>query len=406
MRLERIKIINICDKIVLFSLYAVAFFLPISKAIIESFICIAIVFYLIKKFIQREDIAKTDINLAIIVYLAICAVSIFISSNPQISTRAIFGKVLQRLALFLIVTETLNNEKRIRNIMYILFFSSLLLGIDGIYQHFTHKDFIRHRPNFDIPRIYATFPSPSDFGCYLSTLIPLVLVHSSINFRFRWVRALFVSLFILLLTCLMFTVSRGAWLAFAASMIFLSIWTNFFTLVFLLLVIFIIVMYPFFYESVKERLSNFFISSDASIIDRKFIWEAALKMFMSKPWLGVGLGTFMFNFKKFVSPDFPYVAYAHNCYLQMAAEIGIVGLAAFLLILILFFYNGIRALNKYKEKSFSWYVLLGSLAAILGYCVHMAADTSFYSVDLGMLFWYVLGIGVAAEKLLTSLNIE
>jgi len=39
---------------------------------------------------------------------------------------------------------------------------------------------------------------------------------------------------------------------------------------------------------------------------------------------------------------------------------------------------------------------LGSLAALLGYSVQMAVDTIFYSLDLGILFWILLGLGTAA----------
>ena len=138
------------------------------------------------------------------------------------------------------------------------------------------------------------------------------------------------------------------------------------------------------------------------------MWQTASKMFLSKPWIGVGLGTFMFNFKDFVVEGFnngiPYITYAHNCYLQIASETGIVGLISFMYILVLFFYNGIKLLNS-RERSYSWHILLASLAAILGYSIHMGVDTIFYSLDLGLLFWLVLGIGMAALKSLkTELN--
>ena len=152
----------------------------------------------------------------------------------------------------------------------------------------------------------------------------------------------------------------------------------------------------------KERLRDFFVFTDTSSIDRKIIWQTGWKMFMSKPWIGVGLGTFMFNFKRFVVEKYPYgVPYANNCYLQMASEIGIIGLLAFLFIIGLFFYHGLKFLRS-KERDFFWYALLASQAAILGYCVQMGVDTILYSLDLGMLFWLVLGIGVAAMKNLKS----
>ncbi|OGX26353.1 MAG: hypothetical protein A3J51_05010 [Omnitrophica WOR_2 bacterium RIFCSPHIGHO2_02_FULL_45_21] len=202
------------------------------------------------------------------------------------------------------------------------------------------------------------------------------------------------------------TVSRGAWLAFLTSILFMSIWIHALAVFLLILGMFIIATYVFYPPFLKERLIKFFVFSDTSSIDRKFIWRAGWKMFISNPWIGVGLGTFMFNFKKFIAEDYQYsAAYAHNCYLQMASEMGLIGLLAFLFILGLFFYHGIKILNS-RERNFYWYTLLASQAAIIGYCVQMGVDTTLYSLDLGMLFWLVMGIGVAALKNLEGVHLS
>lgn len=398
MNFQREKIINICDKIILLSIYAIAFFLPISKAIIESFSYLAIACFLIKKFIQKDDIPRSPLNLLIILYVIICFFSIFISSNHIISLRSFLGKIMQDVVFFFVVVDTLNSERRFKNLIYILFFSSAVLGIDGIYQHFTHKDFLRNRPDLAIQRIYASFGSPNDFGCYLIAVIPFTLSIFFIKFRFKFFRFLIAALFVLLFTCLILTVSRGAWLAFLISALFMGVWLIPLAKFFLFLGLFVTASLAFLPPFIKERLTNLFVFLDHSGIDRKMIWEAAWKMFISKPWFGLGLGTFMFNFEKFVSKGYPYgIPYAHNCYLQMASEIGIIGLASFLSILAFFFYNGIKIMRK-AQKTFSWYVLLGSLTAVLGYCVQMGVDTFLYSVDLGLLFWLMLGISVAAAR--------
>jgi putative inorganic carbon (HCO3(-)) transporter len=193
-------------------------------------------------------------------------------------------------------------------------------------------------------------------------------------------------------------VSRGSWFWFLGSALFLSIWIHGLGVFFLILGIAVLILQPLCHPFLKERLRNFFIFSDAGSKDRRFMWQAGWKMFISRPLIGVGLGTFMFNFKKFVASNYPYgIAYAHNCYLQMASEIGVIGLVSFLSILTVFFYQGIKTL-KSKEKNFHWHILLASLAGILGYCIQMGVDTILYSLDLGMLFWLVLGLGVAAMR--------
>lgn len=396
--MKKTDIIFTCDKVTLFSLYAIAFFLPISKGIIESFSILAIFSYLLKKFVSFEDIPKTPINPPLFIYLFICIISIFISSNLKISARTFFAKTLQDAAFFFAAAETLNSKRRLKNILSVLFLSSLLLGIDGIYQYFTRGDFLRNRPVIFADRIYASFATPNAFGCYLSVIIPFVITAFSKKITFKFSRFLYVGLLILLFVCLVLTVSRGAWLAFLGSALFLSIWIHILGVIFLSLGIMMVIIQPFCPSLVKARIVDFFIFTDTSSIDRKFIWQAGWKMFISNPLVGVGLGTFMFNFKKFIAADYQYTAaYAHNCYLQIASEMGLIGLLAFLFILGLFFYHGIKILNS-GERNFYWYTLLASLAAIIGYCVQMGVDTTLYSLDLGMLFWLVLGIGAAAMK--------
>lgn len=398
MVLERTKIAGILDKVILFSLYALAYFFPISKAIIEITTILAIVCFVLKKVILRENIKINYLSLSIFAYLVVCFISIFFSSNFQISNKAFIGKVTQRVLLFFVMAETLNSQRRARDFVYIFLTSSLLLGIDGIYQHFTHHDFIRNRPYYGLPRIYATFPTPNDFGCYLVTAITFAIVCFFAKFDSKPFRFVFAGLFVLLFSCIILTVSRGAWFAFMAVVFFISIWIKVFGVFFLVLGIFIIATQQFYGPYLKGRLDSLFVFSDTSCVDRKTIWHVAWKMFVSKPWLGLGLGTFMFNFTKFSDGTYKFgIPYAHNCYLQIAAEMGIVGLIIFLSIIILFFYLGLRSLSSIRgEKTFSWYVLLASLSALLGYAVQMAVDTIFYSLDLGMLFWMLLGLGAAA----------
>ncbi len=396
---EKIKPVVICDRIALFSVCAIAFFLPISKGIIEALSISAVLCFLIKRLIMRDWRIKTPVAFGVFAYVLVCFISIFISSNLQLSARTFCCKILQDTLFFLAVVDTLNNERRIRSFLYILFASSLLLGIDGVYQYFTHKDFIRNRKYFGIPRIHATFATANDFGCYLTAVIPFTLVAFFTKFRRRLLMIVFIFLFLLLFTCLMLTVSRGAWFAFLGSILFMSVWLRTLGISFLAVALIIVLILSFCHPYIKQRLNDLAVSLNNIGIDRQMTWRAAWDMFMSRPWLGLGIGTFMFNFKRFVAADYPYgISYAHNCYLQMLSEIGVIGLMAFLSIIVLFFYCGVTALNG-KNRVFAWYILLASLAAILGYCIQMGVDTIFYSLDLGILFWLILGIGASAAEL-------
>jgi O-antigen ligase len=348
--------------------------------------------------LQRKDIEKNKINLAIIAYLSFCFISIFLSSNLQISATNLFGKVIQWAFFFFAVAETLNNEKRIRIFLHIFFFSATLLCVDGIYQYFTHKDFLRHRIYQDIPRIHATFYTGNDFACYLYMVMPFVLVSLFIKSRFRIFRWLFAALFILLCTCLVLTVSRGGWFSFIGIMLFMGLWIRPLGILFLTIVTLIFIAIKYYSPFLKIPTIKWVSFFNASSMDRKILWQIAWRMFQSSPLIGLGLGTFMFNFKRFMPESYIHgIQYAHNCYLQLLAELGVIGLVLFLSILVFYFYQAVKLLNSHG-KIFFWYILLASTASVLGFCLHMFVETNFYSLDLGMLFWLVLGLGAASME--------
>ncbi len=406
--MEKTKIIYRCDKIIFLSICIIAFFAPVSKAIIEFFSILSIVFFIFKKILQRKGIPSTYLNFGIYLYAAISFISIFFSSNIEISARTFFCKLLQNLLFFFVIVDTLNTEKRIKAVIYIFFVSSLFLGIDGIYQHFTRKDFLRNRPDLGIPRIHASFNTPNDFACYLNIVLPFITVLIFNKYQSNRIRFILIDLLLLLLVNLILTVSRGAWLAFLAYMIFLNFWLPQLRLYFILFIILILLTKQFYSEFIRTRLEYLLANFDASnlhdggSIERKIIWGSGWKMFLSRPVIGVGIGTFMFNFRRFLSQDYLFGPfYAHNCYLQIAAETGIIGLVFFLIIIGSFFYFGVSYLFKGRgQKNFPWYALLACTAAVLGFSVHMGVDTILYSLDLGMLFWMLLALGVASSKLI------
>ena len=90
-------------------------------------------------------------------------------------------------------------------------------------------------------------------------------------------------------------------------------------------------------------------------------------------------------------------SYAHNCFLQMAADTGVIGLGGFLYLLFVFFKSSISRAVKLKDKFYKVFVL-GLLAGILAFLMHSFFDTNLYSLPLAALFWFALGLSGAILK--------
>ena len=245
---------------------------------------------------------------------------------------------------------------------------------------------------------------PGDLAGYLGPILCLSLSLSFLKLK-NGIKYFLRIETILLLSLLLISLARGAWLGFAAAVCFLGILENrkilYVTVAFLLILGIIV---PYLIETplnILGRLKSVFVLSDSSSLDRKAIWQAAIRMVKDRPLFGLGYTTFMGNFAKY-GKDYYYlkcgiIPYAHNCYLQIAAETGIVGLLSFLWLIGAFFIHSIRSLMKIKDK-FHHAVLSGISAGIIATLVHSAVDTNLYSLQLSVLFWLMLGINAALQR--------
>ena len=126
-----------CDKTAFVSICALIYFLPISIALVEWFVALPVLCFCIKKLIEvvfriyeagKNKVRKDKIRYclkgflpvnnflaaSVMAYAVVCFLSIFVSSYPQLSTRAFFGKILERVFLFFVFVESVNTEKRIK----------------------------------------------------------------------------------------------------------------------------------------------------------------------------------------------------------------------------------------------------------------------------------------------------
>ena len=116
-------------------------------------------------------------------------------------------------------------------------------------------------------------------------------------------------------------------------------------------------------------------------------WVEAAEFIKKYPLTGSGLNTY----SKLEN------MYAHNCYLQMAAEIGIPGLLAFLVMIGVVFLRALRSLAELKDPY--WETILAALlSGLAAFLIQSFFDTTLYSVQLGALFWVMVGLIGAVSR--------
>jgi len=420
------QFVDFCDKAMALSFYALIFFLPISIALCEIFTVLALLFYIFKRsavfFISLKEIKThstfitrinaflsaykpiaNPLNRPIIAFMSICILSILFSQYPRLGIMGFLGKILQGVFIYFNFIECMMTKKRMKIFVTILIVSSAVVGINGLYQYQNSSGFIHQRFLSD-GRITSSFRASNDFGTYLVFIAPVLLSLFAfarkknqndaqgdflLSNNGRWLLSI---IFVISLIALGLTYSRGALLAFFCSLIILGLCEKKFLRIFLLsgtlfIVIFVLMM-------VYER-SYFDILTVFEPTGREFYWQEALQIIKQYPLLGTGLNTY-----SQIAKDYKIVwgGYAHNCYLQMAAEIGLIGLASFLWMQFELFKSSIIGLKSLKDD-FLRLVLYGSLAGLSGFLIHSAFDTAFYSVQLGSLMWIAMGMLFAVTNI-------
>jgi O-antigen ligase len=133
-------------------------------------------------------------------------------------------------------------------------------------------------------------------------------------------------------------------------------------------------------------------------------WQAGWYMFLANPWFGVGAGNYAQAYPAyFVSSWVEPLGHAHNYYINMLAELGVVGGALLVLLLALAYrlLGGALVRTEAQSSTFWRAVLAGAFGGLVVFCVHNLFDSLFVhsvNIQIGVL----LGLGVVAARELTE----
>jgi len=253
------RAIKIFNKIMEFSLCGLIFFLPFSKAGLEIWLHLGLLAWFLKRiimgihnyknshklknFFKVFRVVPSSLNKPIYLLAIISFTSCLAGVNIALSLEGLFGKLYTYFFIYFLVLEVIScydpcqpqdvviNPRIFWRVLAVLLFSIVIMTIDGWFQFFTGKDFMRGYSGVDInrPRLRASFKSPNNFAAWIITIFPLLFVtcfykFKKINKMSKWaIRFFFIILTASAIFLLGRTFSRGAWLGCFLSMVFICI---------------------------------------------------------------------------------------------------------------------------------------------------------------------------------------
>ena len=270
------------------------------------------------------------------IYMIFFVVSVLTSLEPEISSREL--RDLLSWATLLLAPTLVRGEAAVRRLLDALLLMIVLLAVHGIGQYYlTDYGELHHR-------IVGLFSHYQTFAGVL--LVGTLILAARLTTHGRRRPELWVAL-VVLLFALQLSLTRGAWVAATATLalpIVLRARKRFVAAAGLLVLLFAwLAPTPW-----TERWQSIVDLSDASNYDRLCMAEAASFMIAERPLFGIGPEVVEKRYAVYRHPTAPRtsVPHLHNSFLQRAAEQGLMGLAAYLALMISGIVLAVRGLRR------------------------------------------------------------
>ena len=359
------------------------------------------VLYWLKKIVdyvlgKREDKLSFPFLLPLICF-------IFITFLSAINTPDLFGtlKGALRYATYtmfsLVVYDLIQNRQRLKRLFISAFPSAAIAVI------WTVVVLIFHIDQWQWTSAYRSSPF-TNYSVYGSfTAIFFLICLSRLLFdNQRYDKVLWIGLFVCFGLGLIMCFSRGVWvsviMAVGIMLVQLGKGVTQKKVLFIgtaCLVLLVCLSLPGVYTSVVERVSTSIDLNYASNRARLLRWGQAITMFLDNPILGKGYGAFAMLYEEDVALVGSYVAQyqlgAHSEYLQVMAELGIVGLGVWIWLNFAFLRYGFQALKRIEDGFFRS-VIIGLMTAEISLMVHFIVNNLLNGDAIGVPFWCIYGL--------------
>ena len=283
------------------------------------------------------------------------------------------GFVISYIWIPYILITYINSKEKFSNIIWILIYSGVLLGIIGLIEEITHVNFFQifsstnirflKEVRYGVYRIAGTFSSPITYGMYCFFILALINYKLSFSNNNKTTKMFLVIAYILLIINLLFTMSRISIISFILFQLLFIIETKkiknnkvIFIIVSLFIIISILLLNSYIRIPFVSDILNI-VYSRMGINTSTEITETAGNRFELKKWVMEEVGDDLL-YGKGTKIQFQYKVIEgfvktsiENQYLYTLYHIGIIGLIIMILyyisVLVFSFQNG----NTYIDKN-------------------------------------------------------
>lgn len=388
--------------------------LAVIRIIIPIFFCL--VLYFNKK--TLETYCNNKLSILLLIFLLLALFSLCFSTNMLWSLRklAFLFSIFPLFFIGIFAVKKLSSQKALflalvtgasilALIALLQFFSQFVFGINAVYDFLAHNispfflgksfansvltypSWLVNSQGTTFMRAVAIFPDPHMLSYYFGMLIPFAfLLAAEKNSYSKW---LYLAAFLLFAADIA-TFTRGGYIALIIGALIITplVSKTMRLKIFLgtFLILFFYVIAP--HNPVAGRFASSFDTQEGSNQGRLNNWQQAILIIKGHPF-GAGIG--MYSLAVDPHADYREPIYAHDLYLDIAAELGLQTLLIFFAIIGLAFYYFWKASSK--EPFF-----IAGVSSLSIFAVHSLVETPLYSVHILPLLLLILVFSVQAKK--------
>jgi O-antigen ligase len=327
-------------------------------------------------------------------------------SQDAFSTQLIIVHLIALFIYFAITLAYIDNAKRIRTIVLTVTIFGFCYAFFAILQSFLSPNKIYGVLEVQYAVPFGSFVNRHNFAALMEMTIAIPLGLLVVGGVPQDKRLLYVTAILLMGVALLLSGSRGGLISLLAMIFFVIFVTaqakNYGSLVLkfgmaaALIATVIVGASLIGGESSLTRFAETAASKDITT-NRSHIWAVTFEVVKNNPILGAGIGAFGVAYTPFDSLNgLERVEQAHNDYLQVAADAGVIGVLIGGVFLFLLFKTGlqnIKTSNLYRKG-----VVVGALGGCFAILIHSLFDFVLHTTAISLLFLTLVSLVVVGGK--------
>lgn len=341
------------------------------------------------------DFFTNKLSILMAILFGIMLVSSVYSVDKELALKE-SARFLTYIFIYFTIRYEFNTKEAITRLLKCYIFTTVMLNIFGIVQHFTtwgldNKFNVAYSSGYKVVRIAATMYNPNAYAAYLMLIIfPMIML--GIYEKNIKTKTMYIIFSILLFVNLIMTYSRNAILGFAIGATILCLLYSWKLIIAFGCIGIPLMLIPSVFNRIKD------ITNIMQNESRFKLWKTAIMMIKEHPILGVGNGNYVTRYNEYVIKykELKYQSYqnypTHNSYLKVQSELGIIGIASFLGIIAMSL-SRIKKLYSTTTDNFHKPFYMGVMASMIAFLFMNLSDNLFFVPKASTYFWFLLATG-------------